>query len=351
MKVTLKLFLSTILLGFTALANHSIDVIRITGSASVYPVISYIYDKSSPDVKKSYKKNPIIESIGTGAGFDVFCKNNASIVNASREIVTKEIENCNQNGLNNLHKITLGIDGITLAYSASSFSDFKLTLEQLRNAISSYIVVDGKVVENKTKTWNEIDPSLPKTKIIIYGPNSSSGTFDYFREIIQKNCLSDKVLTTHFAELGKDAKAECNLMRKETYIQMLDQDTTIASKIRVVKGSIGILRFAFFENSGEFDSVEINGVKPTQQTVENGTYPIARPLFIYFDAKSINKVDGLKTFLTQVAKFAYRDILHLNGGTNEFNNSDSAGVVIQKLKNTNECLESKKVIGFEFNCK
>lgn len=332
-------------------ASQKIDTIRVTGSASVYPVISYIYDKSSPEFKKAYKKNPIIESVGTGAGFDVFCKNGASVVNASREIVTKEIQNCRRHGLSNLHKMTVGIDGITLAFSPNSFPELSLTLAEIRSAVSPYIVVDGKVVENKTKTWNEINPSLPKVKITIYGPNSSSGTFDYFREVMQKECLSNKVLTDYFAANGKEERVECNVMRKETYIQMLDQDTTIASKVRLVKGSIGIVRFSFFESSGEFEAVEVNGIKPTQKSVVEGVYPISRPLFIYFDAESIENVEGLKTFLTQIAKFSYRDIINLKPSENEFNKPESSGIVVQKLKNTSECLSNKKAIGFEFNCK
>ncbi len=330
------------------------DVIRITGSASVYPIISYIYENSDADVKKSFKKNPIIESVGTGAGFDAFCKksfssNSPDIVNASRPITQKEIENCKHNGLRDLQKITLGLDGIVLAFSKNdtTFNNIGLTIADLQKALSKYIVVNGQVVENKITTWSGVKDGLPKSKIVIYGPNSNSGTFDFFREVIQKQCASIKEISSYLQSIGKNVKDECGTLRDDIYIQMPDQDTAIARKVELQKGSIAILRFAFFENSGKFSSIPIDGVEVGEEEIVLGKYKLSRPLYIYYEASYIAKVTGLREFLIQVAKFSYRD---LSSGMNEYKNTESSSIVVQSKNNKAECLANKKIIGFEFNC-
>lgn len=359
----LSLLFSTLLALFSNFAfaeTFTKDQIRITGSASVYPVISYVYENSNTDTKKSFKKNPIIESVGTGAGFDAFCKqkfssNSPDIINASRAITASEIKNCDANGIKSLNKITVGLDGIVLAYipskndSKTAFKDINLTIKDLQNALSKYVVKNGEVVLNENKMWSDVRDDLPKTSIIVYGPNSNSGTYDFFKEVIQKECLANPQIVAFFKNANKDAKAECGILRHEAYTQLPDQDSSIARKIELQQFSIGIIRFAFFENSGKFTAVTIDGVEPEESSIVSGKYKISRPLFIYYDSTHIAKVHGLKEFLTQIAKFSYRDIAKLQN--NEYNNSRSSNIVIAMKNNVKECEENKKIINFEFNCK
>jgi phosphate transport system substrate-binding protein len=347
------IFLLCTFFAFKVFASSK-DAIRITGSASVYPVVSYIYENSNIEIKKFFKKNPIIESVGTGAGFDAYCKkqfdaNSPDVVNASRQITEKEIENCKKNGIQNLQKITLGLDGIVLAYfyKDKTLSKINLTIEDLQKALSKYVVIKGEVVLNKASRWNEIREDLPNSSIIIYGPNSNSGTFDFFREVIQKQCSSLKEIQAYFKKLGKNIKDECNALRNDVYIQMPDQDVAISRKLTLHKGAIGILRFSFFENSGKFLPITINGIEPSEEVIVKGEYKLSRPFFVYYDSSYLEKVNGLKEFLIQVSKFSYRDLIK---DENEYINQQSEGIVIQYKNNKAECISNKKIIGFEFNC-
>ena len=346
-------FIGLILFTFISFAESK-DIIRVTGSASVYPIVSYIYENSSSDVKKSFKKNPIIESVGTGAGFDAFCKqvfspNSPDVVNASRLITSKEIENCKNNGIRDLQKITLGLDGIVIGFfhSDKTFANAELTIADLQKALSKYVVVNGQVMENKITNWSGVRDGLPKSKIVIYGPNSNSGTFDFFREIIQKQCASIKEIAHYIQSNGKNVKDECGILRNDVYFQMPDQDTAISRKVELQKGALGILRFSFFENSGKFNAIPINGVEVTESEIINGKYKLSRPLYLYYDASYIDKVQMLREFLTQIAKFSYRDLITYE---NEYNNTESSSVIVQYRNNKAECIANKKIIGFEFNC-
>ena len=60
-------------------------------------------------------------------------------------------------------------------------------------ALADKIPVNGKLLKNKYKFWNEIDSSLPNKKIKVYGPPPTSGTRDAFVElVIQKPCIKMK---------------------------------------------------------------------------------------------------------------------------------------------------------------
>lgn len=353
------IFSLALLICFNAYAETK-DTIRVTGSASVYPVLSYIYENIPEDIKSThFSSNPVIESVGTGAGFDSFCKqnfnlNSPDIINASREITQKEVLNCQKNDIKNIQKITVGLDGITLAYSLKNThfkSNTNLTIEDVRNALSKYIVKDGKVIENQTSYWSDINSEMPKIKMEIYGPNSNSGTFDFLKSVIRKNCMEDPTISAHFKSIGKNVKNECSIFRDQIYKEMQDQDSVIAQKIYHQNNAVGILRFAFFNNSGygRFGSLNINGTEPTEETIVSGKYKLARPLFIYFDSSSINKVKGMKFLLSQIAKFSYRDLID-ESIENEYDDPESSNVVVQNVDNREECTSNKNIIGFKFNC-
>ena len=71
-------------------------------------------------------------------------------------------------------------------------------------------------------------------------------------------------------------------------------------------GAIGYFGYAYFsENSGALKAVAVDGVEPNQSTVDDGSYPISRPLFLYSDATIL-------TEKPQVAAFIYFYLTNVN---------------------------------------
>lgn len=346
-KAFVLVFVLDIVFCFAGLAG---DVLRITGSASVYPVIAFISENALPKNKLIFG-NPIIESVGTGAGFDAFCKakfssNSPDIINASRPITPQEELNCVKNGLPDLSRITLGLDGIIIAFSSEDniFEGLDLRIEDLFNAFSRSIVSNGKVVRNTVEMWNDVRSDLPKIPILLYGPPSTSGTYDFFTEMLQKHCLSLPAMKEHF---GDKAKQECRMIRAgETYSAVMDQDSTIARKLELQEGSLGILRFPFFIHSGRFSATKIDGIEPTEKTITSKTYEFARPLYVYFSRSSIKKVKGMKAFLTEIAHFSYRNLYNSHFRKIE----ESSNFALVYSGNKAECQKIGMVIGKDLLC-
>ena len=81
-------------------------------------------------------------------------------------------------------EVQIGFDGIVLANSKQHAPLSTSPSSEIWLALAKEVPVDGKLVANPYKTWNEIDPSLPAEKIEVLGPPPTSGTRDAFVELV-----------------------------------------------------------------------------------------------------------------------------------------------------------------------
>ena len=96
-------------------AAHARDQVRAAGSSTVFP---YAQAAAEEYAKKTGKKAPVVESLGTGGGFKAFCagvgENTTDIANASRRIKASEFAMCQSNGVKNITEVLIGYDGCLL---------------------------------------------------------------------------------------------------------------------------------------------------------------------------------------------------------------------------------------------
>ena len=101
----------------------------------------------------------------------------------------KEVKKCSENGVTDITEIKVGFDGIALA-NAKSGPTLELSLKDL--ALAKVVPADpnGDTVKpNPYKMWNEVNPNLPATPIVVIGPPPTSGTRDAFNELaIERGC-------------------------------------------------------------------------------------------------------------------------------------------------------------------
>ncbi|MCB0340489.1 MAG: substrate-binding domain-containing protein, partial [Bdellovibrionales bacterium] len=178
--------LQRVIIGISMVAIASIapssvfarDQIRIVGSSTVYPFATVVAEQLG---NKQIAKTPIVESTGTGGGMKLFCdgvgEQYPDITNASRPMKASEWEACRANGVKDIVEIVIGNDGIAFANSVKA-GKYNFTKQQLWKAMAA----KGP----HPKTWNEIDPSLPKSKIEILTPPPTSGTRDAWNELVME---------------------------------------------------------------------------------------------------------------------------------------------------------------------
>ncbi len=171
------------LLGVADQAHAARDYVWAAGSSTVFPFSTRVAENYS---KKTGKKSPKIESLGTGGGIKMFCGGTGEkfpdIANASRPMKKSEFQACQKAGVKDIVEIKIGFDGIVVA-SDKKGPDFNFKLEQLYLGLADQTLRGGQLVKQPYKNWNEVGPNLPKARILAYGPPPTSGTRDAWIEL------------------------------------------------------------------------------------------------------------------------------------------------------------------------
>ncbi len=241
--------------------------IEIDGSSTVAPISEAVaeeFEKVHDDV------NVTVGVSGTGGGFKRFTAGETDISNASRPIGETEAESAAENGVEYI-ELTVALDGLAvMVHPQNEFVDC-LTIAELNEIWKPESTVDS---------WDDVRAGFPSDPIRLYGPDTESGTFDYF---------------THVVNGGEGVS-------RSEYVAASD-DNVLVRGIGGDRNSLGYFGYAYYaENSDTLKLVAIDGgngcVMPSDETVADGSYaPLARPIFIYVDANKLRDRPELKAFV------------------------------------------------------
>jgi phosphate transport system substrate-binding protein len=280
------------------------DQIKITGSSTVFPYSQAVAEEYA---NRTGKAAPVVESVGTGGGFKAFCggigPDFADITGASRAIKDSEVKLCADNGVTDITEALIGYDGLSIAVSRANNTEWDLTEEQIFKALAAELP-DGKggFVANPYKMWSDIDPALPATNIVAFGPPPTSGTRDAFVELVMHDGCSklDGMADLKKADEGKWNEV-CSRMRQDgPFVEAGENDNLIVQRLEADPNSIGIFGYSFlYENSDKLKDVAINGVPANFDTIADGSYPVARPLYFYVKNAHRDVIPGMKEFLEE----------------------------------------------------
>jgi phosphate transport system substrate-binding protein len=280
----------------TGAANaQSRDQIRIVGSSTVFPYTQAVAEEFA----NMGNAAPVLESTGTGGGMRIFCGglgvDHPDITGASRAMTQGEYENCVANGVDNITEVLIGYDGLSIANSVDG-PDLDLTEARIFQALAAQVEVDGEIVANPYQNWSEIDPSLPDAPITVFGPPPTSGTRDAFVELVMHDgCKAFPAIDA----LEGDARREvCDRMRTDgPFIEAGENDNLIVQRLQADDNALGIFGYSFlYENQDTLKAVAINGIEPNEDTIGDGSYPVARPLFFYIKNAHRGVIPGLQEF-------------------------------------------------------
>ena len=240
------------------------EVIKIDGSSTVYPVTEAVAEEFG---SQSGGKTRITVGIsGTGGGFKKFVRGETDIQDASRPILDTEMADAKKNGINYL-ELPVAFDALTVVVSKQNDWVDHFTVDELKKIWEPG--AQGKIMK-----WSDVRSSWPDTPLKLYGPGADSGTFDYFTEAI----------------VGKSKSSRGDYTASE-------DDNVLVQGVSGDRAALGYFGFAYFaENADKLKAVPVvnpatkKPVAPSEQSVMDATYePLARPIFIYVNTKSLQR--------------------------------------------------------------
>ncbi len=277
------------------------DQIRIVGSSTVFPFSTAVAEQFGKTTKF---KTPVVESTGSGGGMKLFCSGigveHPDITNASRRIKSSEFETCTKNGIK-ITEVKIGFDGIVLA-NAKSGPSLTLTKKQIFMALAKEVPVDGKMVANPYKTWSDIDPSLPDSKIEVLGPPPTSGTRDAFVELAMEGGAKGFESLAALRKSDKKAfKAAAHTIREDgAFIEAGENDNLIVQKLEANPNAIGIFGFSFLDQNGDkIKGATVDGAQPTFENIAGGEYGVSRSLYFYVKQQHVGVVPGIAEYVSE----------------------------------------------------
>ena len=216
-----------------------------------------------------------IDVLGTGGGFDRWCASDQTltelevarpqIINASRPPKTDEAAACAGVGISPI-PFRVGTDALAIAVSSDNDFITELTFAELR------------MIFGEAETWSQVRQEWPDQPIQLVIPGRDSGTFDFFVEKVFDDDLSAILANTPI---------------------MSENDNQLVGSIHRNPYSIGFFGYAYYlANTDDLKILTLDGVVPSAETVEDGTYALTRPLFIYSDAEIMSEHPQIADFIS-----------------------------------------------------
>ncbi|CAM3684139.1 phosphate ABC transporter, periplasmic phosphate-binding protein PstS [Flavobacterium saliperosum S13] len=239
----------------TAETTSATTTVTIKGSDTVLPLAQ----KESEEMMKTNKEVSVtVVGGGTGVGMTALLEGTTDIAMASRDLKTEEKLKFSE-AKKEIEIVTIAFDALAVIVNPANKVG-QLTREQIE-----------KIYTGEIKNWKEVGGA--DEKIVAYSRESSSGTYEFFKEEVldKKNYATD--------------------------ILSMPATGAIVQAVGQTKGAIGYVGLAYETKEVKPISVSYDQgktfVTPSIASAKDKTYPIARPLFYMYDKANAAKVKAV----------------------------------------------------------
>ncbi len=253
--------LGVAVLGLIVVAGAaSADMIQVKGSDTIINLVqkmAEVYMQQNPAVKIS------VTGGGSGTGIAAIINKKCDIADASRAISAKEMESAAAAGVSPT-RIVIAIDGLSVIVNKNN-AVYQLTSEQI-----------GRIFKGEVTNWSEVGGS--NMPINLYGRQSNSGTYGFFRESVLKGEYSPKM-------------------------NSMNGNSQIVEAVKADPSGIGYVGVGYAKKADGITVLEVasgaNGIYKSPldtASVIDGSYPISRPLYQYVNGLPEGEVKNFLQF-------------------------------------------------------
>ncbi len=212
--------------------------INVKGSTTVLPIAQ----ATAESWMASHDEDSItVEGGGSGVGIAALIDGTCDIATSSRELKTAESEG------RNLIEHERALDAVCVIVNSNNRVD-GLTLGQVKQIFLGEIT-----------NWSQVGGD--DLTIAVYTRESTSGTYETFWEKVMK---PDNIVAS---AITKNSNGE------------------MAQAISGNRNGIGYVGIGYLATASGIKGLEIDGIEPTIQTVQDGTFPLWRHLYMITDGQ------------------------------------------------------------------
>jgi len=250
------------------------DVVT-AGSSTVFPLAERMAARFEDE---GFAGSITIDSIGSGAGLERFCvTGETDVANSSRAIRDTEVESCRAIGREPV-EFRVGTDA--LAITVSQENDF----------ITNATLAELALIFGTATSWSDVNPAWPNEPILRFIPGTDSGTFDYFVE-----------------EVFEQDEA---IILAAGNTQLSEDDNVLVQGVLGSPYAVGFFGYAYYaENTDVLKILDIEGVTPTAASVDDSSYPLARPLYLYSDAAILQSKPQVAAYINFFLTYVNEEIV------------------------------------------
>lgn len=253
-KITTALFIAIVI--STSAFTQNVVNIKIKGSDTVLPLSQ---KEAETFMKKNKTAKITVTGGGSGVGIAAFVDGSTDIAMSSRKMKMSEKMKLQDAG-KAYKEVIIANDALSVIVNPANKIN-QLTREQIEG------IFTGKI-----KNWKEVGGN--DEKIVAYSRESSSGTYEFFKEHVLNN------------------------KNYGTAILMMPATGAMVQSVSQTKGAIGYIGFAYMETNVKALKISYDKgktfIEPNVTNAKNKSYPVVRPLYYYYLTKDANKV---KTFI------------------------------------------------------
>ncbi len=236
------------------IVNQAVKSQKIKGSDTVLPLAQ---KEAENYLNKNSAAYVTVTGGGSGVGISALLDGTTDIAMASRKIKFDEKLKLQEKGESVIETI-IAWDALAVVVNPSNRVS-KLTREQLEG------IFTGKITN-----WKEVGGS--DMKIVVYSRETSSGTYEFFKEsvLLNKNYMSS--------------------------VLSMPATGAIIQSVSQTPGAIGYVGLAYVNSNVKALIVSYDGVnyvEPSYENAKNKSYPIVRPLMFYYVKNDEQKVKSL----------------------------------------------------------
>jgi phosphate transport system substrate-binding protein len=251
-----------------ALAQSVVSVIRVCGADSMMgrmQILTKVFMKNNPDVKIEIAEGSLVD-----VGIHSLIENKCDLAMASRSLTENESELAVQKGTELVERL-VGYGGIVIITHPQNLVN-ELSVDQVR-----------KIFAGQITRWDQLGGRTENITVVIIDESRHPGTFVF----MEHDFLRSK--------FNKDAVR-------------LTQFPGVMAKVAKTPGAIGYVRIrdAFESKPKQRESIKVLEIKregalvavmPSRQSVNDGSYPIRRPYYLYYNIKASESVKKYADFI------------------------------------------------------